>query len=76
MQDPFAIFTDIWASRATKAGAAMLVLGWLPLLLMIAFGDADANPIGLGLLAWLATMIAFVLGCAGMVRGFQRWRAR
>ena len=43
---------------------------------MIAFGDADANPIGLGLLAWLATMIAFVLGCAGMVRGFQRWRAR
>lgn len=76
MQDPFAIFTYFFASRATKAGAIILVLGWLPLLLTIAFGDPDANPIGLGLLAWLATVIAFLLCCAGMVRGFLRWRGR
>lgn len=76
MQDLFALFEYVLASRSTKAAGIVLVLGWLPLLLMIFFGDANANPIGLGLLAWLATVIALLLACAGIVRGIQRWRAR
>lgn len=75
MRDPFEIFTLILASRATKAALAVLLLGWLPLLLVIAFGDADSNPIGFGLLAWLATAIALPLACVGAFRGFRRWLA-
>lgn len=75
MQDPFAIFTYIWTSRASKAAAVVFVLGWLPLLLVIGFGEPDANPIGLGLLAWLSTIAALLLAGIGVARGIKRWRA-
>ncbi len=74
MKDPIALSTYVLASRATKAAGVILVLGWLPLLMMIFIGDANANPIGLGLLAWLATLIALLSACVGSIRGFQRWR--
>ncbi|MCZ2153078.1 MAG: hypothetical protein LC114_04120 [Bryobacterales bacterium] len=73
MRDPFEVFPLILASRATKAALALLVLGWLPLLLVIAFGDPDSNPIGLGLLAWLATALAVPLAGIGVFRGVRRW---
>jgi hypothetical protein len=66
----------IFASRATKAAAWVFGLGWLPLLLFIPFAEPDANPLGLGLLAWFATMAAFVLGVLGIARGYLRWRNR
>jgi hypothetical protein len=66
----------ILASRATKAALWVFGLGWLPLLLYIPFAEPDANPVGLGLLAWFATMAAFVLGVLGIARGYLRWRNR
>ena len=75
MRDPFAIFSCIFSSRATKSALIVLVLGWLPLLLVGAFGAADANPVGLGLLAWFSIPVAFLLGCVGIVRGVRRWLA-
>jgi hypothetical protein len=64
----------ILASRATKAALWVFGLGWLPLLLFLPFAEPDANPIGLGLLAWFATMAAMPLALAGIVRGYLRSR--
>ncbi len=75
MQSAFAIVTHILASRATWAAGIVLLLGWLPLIVVGTLGGPDANPVGLGLLAMISTPVALLLGCAGMVRGFLRWRA-
>ena len=45
MKDPIALFMHVLASRATKAAGVILVLGWLPLLMMIFIGDANASPL-------------------------------
>jgi hypothetical protein len=49
---------------ALAAGAGMIG----PLLLYIAFGPADGNPIGLGLLAMLGVPVAGGLLLAGLVQ--------
>jgi hypothetical protein len=53
----------------------LLMLGMLtgalmigPLLLYIAFGPADGNPIGLGLLAMLGVLVSGVLIVVGVVQ--------
>ncbi len=65
----------ILAARGTKAAGLLLFVGWGPLLYVILFGDKEANPIGLGLLAWLST--PFMMGAAltGCVSGYRRWKA-
>ena len=75
MQSVFAIVARIFGSRATWAAGIVLVLGWLPLIVVGTLGGPGANPVGLGLLAMLSTPVALLLGCAGIVRGFLRWRA-
>jgi hypothetical protein len=47
---------------------AIGLLGVLPLLLYIAFGPADGNPIGLGLLAVLTIPVAGILLLVGLVK--------
>lgn len=60
-----------------KLGAIIAALGTAPLLLYIAFGPADGNPIGLGLLAWASWLLAAVVVAVGMARRmFRRWRDR
>lgn len=62
-------------TRKTMAGFAKLLLsgvivpvaGTLPLILYIAFGPPDGNPIGLGLLAWLSWLIGLVFLLAGLI---------
>jgi hypothetical protein len=54
--------------RIIKASAAFGVAGVLPLLLYIAFGPADGNPIGLGLLAVAAVPVAAVGIAVGAVK--------
>lgn len=50
-----------WSGRRFVLGSlAMGIAGTLPLLLYIAFGPRDGNPIGLGLLA------VFTVPCAAM----------
>ncbi len=44
-----------------KAGLVTMAAGWAPLLYEIAFGPADSNPIGLGLLVVIATAIGLIL---------------
>jgi hypothetical protein len=54
-------------TRLLVAGLVVLVLGVGPLLLYIPFGPADGNPIGLGLLAFVAMPVAGVLALLGLV---------
>ena len=44
-----------------KAGLMTMAAGWAPWLCEIAFGPADSNPIGLGLLMVIATAIGLIL---------------
>jgi hypothetical protein len=76
MADSMSFAAAILASRATKAAVWVFALGWLPLLLYLPFAEPDANPIGLGLLAWFATLVALPLVLAGIARGYLRWRNR
>jgi hypothetical protein len=55
-------------SKLFAGGIALLVLGAGPLLLYIAFGPADGNPIGLGLLAMVAVPAGGILAGLGLVR--------
>lgn len=50
------------------AGIAVLALGVGPLLLYIAFGPVDGNPIGLGLLAMVAVPVGGLLAGFGLLR--------
>ncbi|MGR6035637.1 MAG: hypothetical protein ACU4EQ_00290 [Candidatus Nitrosoglobus sp.] len=58
-----------WSGLKIMAvSAALGFAGILPLLLYIAFGPADGNPIGLGLLA----MVTAPIGGMGIIVGFVR----
>ena len=48
--------------------AALGIAGVLPLLLYVAFGPADGNPIGLGLLALAAMAIAGMGLVIGLIK--------
>ncbi|MGN6848046.1 MAG: hypothetical protein ACTHJK_00995 [Sphingomicrobium sp.] len=54
--------------RMLTAGIAVLALGAGPLLLYIAYGPADGNPIGLGLLAMVAVPVGGILAGFGLLR--------
>ncbi len=49
------------------AGAAIALVGVLPLLLCGEFGPADGNPIGLGLLAVVAVPLGGACAAVGLV---------
>jgi hypothetical protein len=55
-------------SKMLLAGIAVLALGVGPLLLYIALGPADGNPIGLGLLAVVAVPAGGMLAGLGLLR--------
>jgi hypothetical protein len=50
-----------------RAGLIILVLSWVPLLI-VGLLDPNANPIGLGLLAWLGSLIALIIIAIGGLR--------
>ncbi|MCG3190298.1 MAG: hypothetical protein LKCHEGNO_02971 [Burkholderiaceae bacterium] len=54
--------------RILLGGLVLGVAGVGPLLLYIAFGPADGNPIGLGLLAVVAVPIAAVVAGVGVIK--------
>ena len=56
-----------------KAGIAILVLGWVPLV-VTGLLHPDSNPIGFGLLGTLGTMVGLALiGLRAIFTGFRRW---
>lgn len=62
-------FIRRWTGWQFIAGSLVIgVVGVLPLLLYIAFGPADGNPIGLGLLAMAAVPIAGMGILIGVVK--------
>ncbi len=72
MAAPAASFvSSLRASRAFRAGLALLAIGWGPLLLYIVYeslsGETGGNPIGLGLLMFFSTPIALALLLIGGV---------
>jgi hypothetical protein len=56
------------AKRIVIAGLLILLFGVGPLLLYIAVGPADGNPIGLGLLAVLAVLVGGTLTALGLLK--------
>jgi hypothetical protein len=62
-----------------RAAAAVLGIGWTPLLLYVgweaASGAKGGNPIGLGLLFFFSTPLALALALSGVVRLLARERA-
>ena len=58
-----------------KTGFVIIAAGTVPLLLYIAFGPADGNPIGLGLLAWASWMVGGIVIVIAVLRALFR-RAR
>jgi hypothetical protein len=68
------------AMRSTfvRAGVTLLVIGWLPLLLYVAYElltGAKGNPIGLGLLMVCSTPVGLVLIVIGLVQAAKRARS-
>lgn len=57
------------AFRIMIASSALGLICWFPLLVFIAVGPADGNPVVLGLIAMLGTPIAAI----GMGAGLIRW---
>jgi hypothetical protein len=55
-------------ARTIAIGLAIGLAGTLPLLLYIALGPADGNPIGLGLLAAAALPVGGLVVLGGLVR--------
>ncbi len=58
--------------KLVLAGAVILVGGVLPLVLYIAFGPADGNPIGLGLLVFVSVPTGGACLVAGLVWFFKQ----
>ena len=58
-------------SDLIKAGLAIAVLSWLPLL-VVGMLDPTANPIGAGLLAWVGTVLGLIVAAFGMIRSLIR----
>lgn len=69
-------------SRWSKAGLALVVIGWLPLLgivLLDAIGlwpDPEPNPVGPGLLFVVTFWPALICLCIGIWRSRRRLRRR
>lgn len=59
--------------RLMAMSAALGAAGVLPLLLYVAFGPKDGNPIGLGLLAVAAVPVAGVGMAAGAISALVQW---
>lgn len=59
--------------RLMAMSAALGAAGVLPLLLYVAFGPKDGNPIGLGLLAVAALPVAGVGMAAGAISALVQW---
>lgn len=55
-------------SRILLFGIAIAAIGVLPLLLYVAFGPEDGNPIGLGLLAVAAVPIGLMIAVVGLIK--------
>jgi hypothetical protein len=63
------------ASNLFKLAFAVLILGWAPLLLYIAVGSADGNPVGLGFVAWASIPLALLIAAtSGVVFLTQSWK--
>lgn len=54
-------------TKLLLTGVLIPTTGTLPLILYIALGPADGNPIGLGLLAWASWLVGLVFLVAGIV---------
>ncbi len=54
-------------ARVLGAGCALAIVGATPLLAYVAFGPADGNPIGLGLLFAATAPVAFGAWLVGLV---------
>jgi hypothetical protein len=54
-----------------KAGLAIAVLSWLPLL-VIGTLDPTVNPVGAGLLAWAGSLLGVVIAAVGLIRSLLR----
>lgn len=71
-----AVLRRFEGSTIVLFGITVAVAGLLPLLLYVAFGPEDGNPIGLGLLAIVAVPTGGIIALAGiiklLVRHFQR----
>ncbi|HEX7113130.1 MAG TPA: hypothetical protein VF216_11860 [Mizugakiibacter sp.] len=59
--------------RLMAMSAALGAAGVLPLLLYVAFGPKDGNPIGLGLLAVASVPVAAVGMAAGAISALVQW---
>jgi hypothetical protein len=63
--------------RIIVLGTVFFVVSSLPLLLYIAIGPADGNPIGLGLLMVLGVVVLAVAGVVGLaVMLVETWASR
>lgn len=51
----------LWTSKGIRFGLLILAAGVVPLLLYVAVGPKDGNPIGLGLLFIVATPIGVLM---------------
>lgn len=60
-------FSEGIGIRIIALGTVFFVVSILPLLLYIAIGPADGNPIGLGLLMVLGVVVLVVAGVVGLV---------
>ena len=66
-----------FANRWSRIGLALAILGWSPLLLIVALAalglwpDPDPNPVGPGILFFLSFWPAII--CLG-IGAFQTWR--
>lgn len=58
--------------RIIKVSLTIGLAGTLPLLLYIAIGPSDGNPIGLGLLAVVAVPITVIGTLAGLVKSLAQ----
>ena len=62
--------------RVIAISLGIAAVGVLPLLLYIAFGPSDGNPIGLGLLAVAAVPIAAMGVFVGLIKLLVQWFAQ
>jgi hypothetical protein len=71
-----AVWRRFSGSKIVMASLAVGLAGTVPLLLYIAFGPADGNPIGLGLLAAVSVPVAAVGVFAGLISMLVQYVAR
>ena len=72
-----AAMLDRWTGRRIITRSLQLAMvGVTPLLLYVVLGPADGNPIGLGLLAAVAVLVAKIGVLVGLLRLFGEHMAR